>query len=145
MAIEILAAHRPDIELHFYGEKIGKLPFAYFDHGRVTADQLNDIYNRCCAGLCLSLTNVSLVPHEMLAAGCIPVVNDAIHNRIVLDNPFVRYAPLNPHALAAELESLIVMNDFQSLSQAAAASVLSASWEDAGAKVDACFRRILGA
>ena len=41
----------------------------------------------------LSATNVSLVPHEMLAAGCIPVVNDAEHNRIVLDNDQVAYAP----------------------------------------------------
>lgn len=143
MTIELLATRQPDIEIHFYGEKMGKLPFAFTDHGRVTPDQLNEIYNRCYAGLSLSLTNVSLVPHEMLAAGCIPVVNDAIQNRIVLDNPFVRYAPLNPHALAAEIEALISMDNFATLSQAAAASVRSVTWDDAGAKVDSIFKRFV--
>jgi len=145
MALEIFANRRPDIELHFYGDKMGNLPFAFVDHGRVTPEQLNDIYNRCYAGLSLSLTNVSLVPHEMLAAGCIPVVNDAVHNRIVLDNPFVRYAQLNPHALASELESLVTMADFDALSRAAAASIHSTTWDDAGATVDAIFRQTIGA
>jgi len=144
MAIEAFAARRPDIELHFYGEKMGKLSFPFEDHGRVSPDDLNNIYNRCYAGLSLSLTNVSLVPHEMLAAGCIPVVNDAVHNRIVLENPFVRYAPPYPHALASELEALVMTSDFDSLSRAAAASVRSATWEDAGATVDAIFQRALG-
>jgi glycosyltransferase involved in cell wall biosynthesis len=145
MALNVFANRRPDIELHFYGDKMGKLPFAFVNHGRVTPEQLNDIYNRCYAGLSLSLTNVSLVPHEMLAAGCIPVVNDAAHNRIVLDNPFVRYAPLNPHALASELEALVTMADFDGLSREAATSVHSTTWDDAGATVDAIFRQTIGA
>jgi hypothetical protein len=143
MAIEKFAARRPDIEINFYGKKMGKLPFRYIDHGLVSPDELNSIYNQCYAGLSLSLTNVSLVPHEMLAAGCIPVVNDAVHNRIVLENPFVRYAPPYPHALAAELEELVATPDFDTLSRAAAASVRSATWDDAGATVDAILRRVL--
>lgn len=143
LALEILAARRPDLEFHLYGEKMGKLPFRFIDHGRVTPEELNDIYNRCYAGLSLSLTNVSLVPHEMLAAGCIPVVNDAAHNRIVLNNSFVRYAAPHPNALADELESLVAMPDFDRLSQAAAESVCSATWEDAGATVDTILRRAI--
>lgn len=144
MAIEKFAARCPDVEIHFYGKKMGKLPFAYFDHGLVSPGELNIIYNRCYAGLSLSLTNVSLVPHEMLAAGCIPVVNDAVHNRMVLGNPFVRYAPPYPHALAAELEALVRTNDFEGLSSAAAASVTSSTWDDAGATVARIFRRSIG-
>jgi O-antigen biosynthesis protein len=143
MAMEIFASRRPDIDLHFYGDTMGKLPFRIIDHGRLQPEKLNQIYNQCYAGLSLSLTNVSLVPHEMLAAGCIPVVNDAVQNRIVLDNPFVRYAPPNPHALASELEALVVTQNFDSLSQAAAASVRSATWDDAAAKVDLILRQSL--
>jgi hypothetical protein len=69
------------------------------------------------------------------------VVNDAKHNRIVLDNPFVHYARLTPHALAAALESVLATPDFPALSKAAAASVRSASWDDAGAAVERAFRR----
>ena len=141
MAIEIFAARHPEVEIHFYGDKMGKLPFRFVDHGRVSPGELNDIYNRCYAGLSLSLTNVSLVPHEMLAAGCIPVVNEAAHNRIVLDNPFVHYVPAYPGALALELEQLVMTRDFDSLSRAAAKSVHGVSWDDAGATVDAIFRR----
>jgi glycosyltransferase involved in cell wall biosynthesis len=143
MAFQMFAERRPDIDIHFYGDKIGKLPFRFIDHGRVAPDQLNDIYNHCYGGLSLSLTNVSLVPHEMLAAGCIPVVNDAAHNRVGLKNPYVRYATLTPHALAAELESLVSMSDFGTLSMAAAKSVQSTTWDDAGATVDASLRRAL--
>ena len=92
MALEVLAARRPDIDIHIYGDKMGKLPFAFHDHGHVTPDQLNEIYNRCYAGLSISFTNVSLVALEMLAAGCIPIVNESVHIRTDVDNSFVRYA-----------------------------------------------------
>lgn len=143
LALEMFSARNPDIEIHFYGEKIPGLRFRATNHGRVPPEQLNQIYNQCYAGLSLSLTNVSLVPHEMLAAGCIPVVNDAAHNRTVLDNPFVRYVSPRPEALAAELEALVTKVDFESMSRAAAASVRAASWDEAGATVDAIFRRAL--
>jgi O-antigen biosynthesis protein len=143
MTMELFAAQHPEVGLHIYGERMGRLPFRCNDHGRVSPAQLNHIYNRCFAGLSLSLTNVSLVPHEMLAAGCIPVVNDAEHNRMVLDNAFIRYAEAYPQALAKELSSLVRQPDFASLCEAAAASVRGTSWDDAGAKVDAIFRRRL--
>ncbi|ALN74689.1 glycosyltransferase family 1 protein [Aureimonas sp. AU20] len=145
MALELFARRRPDITIHLYGDTIGRLPFPFVDHGLVTPDALNAIYNQCFAGLSLSLTNVSLVPLEMLAAGCIPVMNDALHNRMVLGNPHIRYAPPSPHELAAELEAVVSAPDFASLSRQAAASVEGLTWSDAGARVDAIIRRSLAA
>jgi len=144
MAIEVFATLRPDIEIHLYGDRVGRLPFRFVEHGVVGPGQLNEIYNRCYAGLSLSLTNASLVPHEMLAAGCIPVVNNSDHNRIVLDNPCVRYAEPRPHALAAALNEIASSTGFEDLSREAAASVRSTTWDDAGATVDAAIRRQLG-
>jgi hypothetical protein len=143
MALEVFAARRPEIDIHLYGTKMGKLPFRVIDHGRVTPDELNQIYNQCYAGLSLSMTNVSLVAYEMLAAGCIPVVNDTIYVRTDLKSPFVRYAPPYPVALASELDSLIRMPDFELLSSAAVASVNSITWDDAGAAADGILRRAL--
>ena len=145
MALELFARRKPEIDIHLYGDRIGKLPFQFVDHGRITPQELNSIYNRCYAGLSLSFTNVSLVPHEMLAAGCIPVVNDAVHNRIVLDNSFVRYSPPSPQALASELEAVVMAGDFDVLSQTAAASVRLATWDDAGATVASVLRKSLEA
>jgi O-antigen biosynthesis protein len=144
MALEVFAARHPEITIHLYGEVMGRLPFKFVNHGRVTPSVLNKIYNSCYAGMSLSLSNVSLVPHEMLAAGCIPIVNEGIQNRIVLDNPFVRYSAPFPQALASALESVVMDPDVESLSAAAAESVRTVSWDDAGAKVDYILRQALG-
>lgn len=143
MTLEVFAARNPDIKIHIYGDKLGGLRFPFIDHGRVTPEQLNGIYNRCFAGLSLSFTNVSLVALEMLAAGCIPVVNDTVQIRTDLDNAFVYYAPPYPQALAAKLESVVTTQDFNSLSASAAASVHSTTWDEAGATVDDILRHAL--
>ncbi len=143
LALEIFAERHPDIAIHTYGEKIGGIGPRHVDHGLVSPDQLNDIYNRCYAGLSLSMTNVSLVPHEMLAAGCLPVVNDAPHNRVVLDNDHVRYAPATPHDLARALSDVVTEPDFAQLAQAASASVSSRSWDAAGHELEKVLRREL--
>jgi O-antigen biosynthesis protein len=134
-ALDLFAERHPEIEIHLYGEPARGLPFEATNHGLLTPKELNGLYNRCTAGLALSATNVSLVPHEMLAAGCIPVVNDAEHNRVVLDNPDVVYAPATPFDLANALCALVERPETErhTAAQKAAASVQGASWEDAGA------------
>ncbi|MEQ1955495.1 glycosyltransferase family 1 protein [Mesorhizobium sp. CN2-181] len=143
LALEIFAKRQPQIDIHLYGEKLADVPFRAINHGLVSPQQLNTIYNKCFAGLTLSLTNLSLVPYEMLAAGCIPVMNDAEHNRMVMQSDHVRYAETTPHALASALEKIVVDPDYDCLSRKAADSIVSASWDDAGAAVDTAFRRAL--
>lgn len=143
MALEVFAKRNPHIDIHIYGEKIGKVPFRCVDHGRVSPEKLNGIYNSCYAALSLSLTNVSLVVNEILAAGCIPIVNDSELVRMDLSSPYVRYVQPYPHILATALESVVKDSDFESLSKKAASSVQSSSWEQAGAKVDEIFRHSL--
>jgi hypothetical protein len=143
LALELFSKRQPEIELHLFGQPMGSLPFKFTNHGLVSPDKLNQIYNRSFAGLSLSLTNVSLVPHEMLACGCTPVVNEADHNRIVLDNPHVRYAALLPHALAETLEAIVTMPNIGHAAQRAADSVKSTSWDIAGAAVDTAIRNAI--
>ena len=135
LALGLFAKRHPEIEIHVYGTEAKRLPFAVTNHGLQTPEQLNGLYNRCVAGLVLSATNVSLVPHEMLAAGCIPVVNDAEHNRIVLDNAHVAYS--SPFELATTLSRLVARPPAERIAaaKAAAASVQSTSWEDVGNRV----------
>jgi glycosyltransferase involved in cell wall biosynthesis len=93
----------------------------------------------------MSATNVSLVPHEMLAAGCIPVVNDAEHNRVVLDNDRVEYARPTPFDLAEALSRLVSCTpaDQAKAAAAAAASVDSISWEESGRQVERIVRDVV--
>ena len=91
---------------------------------------LNELYSSCVAGVVLSATNASLVPHEMLAAGCIPVVNDAEHNRLVLDNDHIAYCAPMPHAIADQLAALVDRDrtDIEQGARRAAASVGNGGW-----------------
>lgn len=143
MALEVFAARRPEIEIHIYGDRLGKLPFAFINHGHVGPGELNAIYNRCYAGLSLSFSNVSLVVNEMLAAGCIPIVNDSKDVRMDLKSPVVRYAEPFPEALASALEAVVLTPNFDSLSRAAAASVRLSSWDSAGSTVDRILQEVL--
>lgn len=146
-ALDLFAERHPEIDIHLYGESVRGLPFAAIDHGLLTPAQLNSLYNRCVTGLVLSATNISLVPHEMLAAGCIPVVNDAEQNRIVLDNPEVAYAPATPFDLANALCALVERPapERRAAAKAAAASVQGASWEDAGQVIERVVRETVEA
>lgn len=138
--LDLFAARHPEVDIHFYGEPAGRLPFRAIDHGFLKPAQLNALYNRCVAGLALSATNASLVPHEMLACGCIPVVNDAEHARIVLDNDQVSYASPTPFELAHALNALVEQSSAERV-ETAARSVSSTSWDDAGVKFERIIRR----
>lgn len=146
-ALELFAEEHPDVEIHFYGERLANLPFRATQHGLLTPAELNQLYNRCVAGLTLSATNVSLVPHEMLASGCIPVVNDAEHNRLVLANDHVSYARATPFDLAAALADLLARPPEQRevLAAQGSVSVAGASWATAAQQVEGAIVRAVAA
>ena len=145
LALDLFHRRYPQVPIHLYGQAVGGLPFPARQHGLLDPRQLSDLYNRCLGGLVLSATNVSLVPWEMLAAGCIPVVNDAEHNRRVLDNDHVRYAAATPGGLADALGRLARTPSALRHRRAieAARSVVGASWADAGATVEGVIRHVV--
>jgi O-antigen biosynthesis protein len=145
--LDLFASRHPEIEIHLFGEPSGRLGFRATHHGFLDPARLGVLYNRCVAGLVLSATNVSLVPHEMLGCGCIPVVNDAEHNRIVLDNSHVAYAPATPFELAAALDALVERPaaERDEMAAAAAASVSGTTWVQAGAEVERILRDVVAA
>jgi glycosyltransferase involved in cell wall biosynthesis len=147
VALELFAERCPDVDIHFFGDVAPKLPFRAVNHGSLTPAALDKLYNRCVAGLVLSATNVSLVPHEMLASGCLPVVNEAEHNRIVLDNDEVVYVPPTPFELADAMVALVERPaaDRAAAAEAAARSVQSRSWADAGLQVEQAVRKVVSA
>lgn len=140
VALRIFAEQHPHVDIHLYGEPIPDPGFDVTHHGLLTPADLGELYNTCIAGLVLSATNVSLVPHEMLAAGCIPVVNEGEHSRLVLDNDHVRYA--SPFGLATALGELVSASGQERAARARAAadSVTSRSWDGAGDQVLAAIR-----
>jgi YD repeat-containing protein len=84
----------------------------------------------------LSFTNMSLLPLELLSAGCIPVVNGADNNTLVSDNPYIVYADPAPHALARALADVAERPDQGALARAASHSVQALDWDQSGARVE---------
>jgi glycosyltransferase involved in cell wall biosynthesis len=141
LALRDFARRHPETPIHLFGQAVPDLGFARTDHGRLSPDELNALYNQCSAGLSLSLTNVSLVPWELLASGCTPVVNDAPHNRAVLDNNFVAWSELAPAAVAAALSRVVAAPFDPQALQARAESVQRSGWGQAGALVEQMLRK----
>jgi O-antigen biosynthesis protein len=147
LALTSFAQRHPELEIHLVGGDVSAyaLPKGFVARGILTPAELNDLYNESVAALVISLTNMSLLPLELLSAGCIPVVNEASSNTSVSDNPFIAYTSPAPAALAAALDEVVSRPDRAEHARVAAASVQKLSWEDAGDKVDAVLLRGLAA
>jgi glycosyltransferase involved in cell wall biosynthesis len=134
MALEHVARQRPDVTIHLAGWDVSDydLPFRYVNHAAMQITELDDLYNRCGAALVLSLTNMSLLPLELLASGVIPVVNTGDNNSMVSDNPFLRYCEPTPKALARTLIDVLDRPDQADHARRAAESVAGLSWDASG-------------
>lgn len=126
---------RPDAKIHIYGDSPQPQPFPFVDHGKQSPQALNKIYNSCRVGLSLSFTNVSLVPWELLASGTVPVVNDAEHNRTVLDNGKVIWAQPSPDSIAHAMDRAYALHTGGTFSAELARSTANASWHSAAERV----------
>ena len=105
--------------------------------------ELNDVYNRCAAGLVISATNMSLLPLELMASGVAPVVNDAPNNRLVSDNAYIEYVAPVPSAIADRLVEVLERADAVERSVKMSASLNDVTWERSGAQFVDSFERAM--
>lgn len=136
MVLELFHNARPDYTIVMAGWDVSEydIPFPYVNQKALPIDQLSATYNECAAALVLSLTNMSLLPLELLACGTIPVVNDGPNNRLVDDNPYIAYVDAAPQALADALIKIVDNKNAPAYATEAAASVAESSWDVAGKK-----------
>jgi glycosyltransferase involved in cell wall biosynthesis len=134
MALEHVARERPDLVIHLAGWDVSSydLPFTYVNHAAMRITDLNELYNRCGAALVLSLTNMSLLPLELLASGVIPVLNAGENNTRVSSNPHLEYCEPTPKALARTLLEVLDRPDQAERARQAAESVAGLSWDRSG-------------
>lgn len=136
MALEIFHKQNPDYTINLAGWDVSdyQIPFPYKNLKTLTIQELSAVYNRCSAALVMSLTNMSLLPLELLACGTIPVVNEGQNNRLVSDNPHIEYTPTSPQALANKLSEIVNKKDLSKHAKQASQSVETATWEVSGAR-----------
>ncbi len=134
LALKLFHQARPDYVINLAGWDVApwEVPFPYVNHKSLKIDQLPALYDRCAVALVLSLTNMSLLPMDLLAAGVIPVVNDGPNNRMVSDNPYIHYVVPTVQALADEMVRLVDRKDLPAYAAKASQSVAGSSWAEAG-------------
>lgn len=108
-ALRIVKHYRSDIQIELYGSNaLSKhLSFQHKNRGLLTLDECNYLYNESSIGLCISASNPSRIPFEMMAAG-LPVVDIHKDNNL-FDQPddSVILAESNPEAIALAILDLL--------------------------------------
>jgi len=148
LALEELVRRRPGTRVVLFGDdRPLPVPFAHERLGPVRPEALAELYARATVGLCLSLTNYSLIPPEMLACGLPCVELDGPSTRAVYgeDGP-VALAAAEPVALADAVRRLLDDPDERARrARAGLAFVAERTWERAAEQVEAGLRAALRA
>ena len=146
LALGELWRRRPDVRIVLFGtdDEIDA-SFPYELLGLVSPETLAQRYREAAVGVCLSLTNYSLIPQEMMACG-LPCVDlsgrspEAVFGR---DGP-VELAEPDPLSIADAVEALLTDADrWRRRSEAGLAFVADATWERAARQVEAGLRAAL--
>jgi glycosyltransferase involved in cell wall biosynthesis len=145
-ALAELHRRRPGIRIVLFGfGRHVKTTFPYEHAGVLGQEQLAWLYSQATVGLCLSLTNFSLMPKEMLACGlpCVELSGVSAESIFGADGP-IELAPLHPQRIADAIEKLL---DDRALREQRSRSgiefVAGHTWDHATDEVEAGLRHVL--
>lgn len=107
-ALRLVKQARPDIKIYVYGSDAPiHLDFEVENLGLVhDLNQLNELYNRCKVGLCISMTNPSRIPFELMAAGAVPVDVYRYNNLLDYPSETIRLAHQSADSIAEAIVEL---------------------------------------
>lgn len=146
MALQELHRRRSDLRIVLFGSDTAiATPFPHEHLGILSPAQLSWLYSEASVGLCLSLTNFSLMPKEMLACGlpCVELAGISAESIFGADGP-IELASLNPAHLADALQRLIEDPALRAArSDAGLRLVASHTWDHAADEVEAGLRHAL--
>jgi O-antigen biosynthesis protein len=146
LALDELWRRRPDLRIVLFGDhEPAKTTFPYEHLGVVPPRELARRYCEATVGVCLSLTNHSLIPQEMMACGlpCVDLAGRSPEAVFGRDGP-VELSEPDPIAIADAIESLL--DDelrWRRRSEAGLAFAADASWDAAARQVEAGLRAAL--
>jgi O-antigen biosynthesis protein len=146
MALAELKRRRPDVRVVLFGtDEVLHASFPYEHVDVLSPTQLSWLYSEATVGLCLSLTNFSLMPKEMLACGlpCVELAGVSAESIFGSDGP-LELAQLDPTRIADALERLLVdREEWERRSHEGIEFVASHTWEHATDEVEAGLRHAL--
>ncbi len=146
MALAELKRRRPDVRIVLFGtNEVLHASFPYEHIDVLSPEQLSWLYSEATVGLCLSLTNFSLMPKEMLACGlpCVELAGVSAESIFGEHGP-LELAPLDPMRIADALQRLLADRTlWERRSREGIEFVASHTWEHATDEVEAGLRHAL--
>jgi glycosyltransferase involved in cell wall biosynthesis len=145
-ALRELYERRPNTRFVLFGDRNPvETAFPYEHLGVRSPLELSWLYSQATVGLCLSMTNFSLMPKEMLACGlpCVELAGVSAESIFGPDGP-IELAELDPVALASALERLLDDRELRERrSREGIEFVAGHTWEHATDRVEAGLRHAL--
>ena len=107
-ALGIVKYLKPDVKIYLYGSTIkGNVWFEHENLKIISVERCNELYNQCSVGLCISSSNPSRIPFEMMAAG-LPVVDIYMENNLYdMPSDGVSLAHYTPESIAQALIEIL--------------------------------------
>lgn len=106
-ALKIVKKLRPKTKIYVYGSNESLNTVDCENLNLISIEECNELYNKCKVGLCLSASNPSRIPFEMMSAG-LPVVEMYGENNLYdLPQEGVLLAKPTPEAIAAAIIELL--------------------------------------
>jgi hypothetical protein len=114
-----------------------EIPFPHLAAGTVRVDELPDVYAQCDVALVLSLTNLSLMPLELMACRCAVVSNRGANVEWLLNDDVAMLCDSTPEALAnAVCDALVNDTKRLELIDRAERFATMQHWEEAAAEFE---------
>jgi len=146
LALAELHRRRPDVRIVIYGDPDPlETTFPYEHAGVASQEQLAWLYSEATAGLCLSMTNYSRVPQEMMACGlpCVDLAGYSAESVFGEDGP-AELSEFSVLALADHMERLMDDEElWQRRSDTGREFVAAHTWDAAALEVEAGLREAL--
>jgi glycosyltransferase involved in cell wall biosynthesis len=138
LVLEEVVRRVRDVEVVFAGWDISdySVPFKHSDAGLLSLNELPDLYSQCDVALVLSLSNLSLLPLELMACGTPVVSNQSPSTEWLLNKNNARLAPTTVDDLADAV--CAVLNDpteANRLREGGFATVAATDWHSEARKM----------
>ncbi|WP_291556609.1 glycosyltransferase family 4 protein [Comamonas sp. SCN 65-56] len=109
LVLEAVSRRLPETQFILAGWDVDDyhIPFPHLATGVISPKELADVFSQCDAALVLSLTNLSLMPLELMAAGCAVVSNRGECVEWLLNDEVALLTDPTPEALTEALSRLL--------------------------------------
>ncbi len=132
LALNLVYKKDPSIEFILAGWDTSSydIPFPHLNAGVVAIKDLPDLYSQCDVALVLSLTNLSLLPLELMACNCAVISNSGGNVEWLLNDKVARFCRMTPEDISDGIVDLFSEPDeLETLKESGREFANLTSWE----------------